>query len=92
MDPFGVLKLSRQALANFENIVELISVKSIAKNVQKLINHTSYFQYRCYGSMMFGGNPTYATWLSRDGMPQTYWGGATSRRYGYCACGEKGTL
>ena len=41
---------------------------------------------------MFGGSPTYATWLSRDGMPQTYWGGATSRKDRYCACGEQGTF
>ena len=33
-------------------------------------------------------NPTYAAWLSSDGTPQIYWGGATSRRDRYCACGE----
>ena len=48
-----------------------------------------YFQYRCVGSVMFQhDNLTTATWLSRDGTPQIYWGGATSRRDRYCACGE----
>ena len=38
--------------------------------------------------MMFRETPTFTAWLSRDGMPQIYWGGATSRRERYCACGE----
>ena len=46
-------------------------------------------QYRCDGSVLFlNHNPTSAAWLSRDGTPQIYWGGATSRRERYCACGE----
>ena len=47
------------------------------------------FQYRCIGSLMFRNeNPTRAAWFSRDGTAQIYWGGATSRRDHYCACGE----
>ena len=47
------------------------------------------FQYRCFGSVLFdNSDPSVAAWISRDGMPQIYWGGATSHRDRYCACGE----
>ena len=50
------------------------------------------FQYRCIHSLLLARDiitsVTVATWLSRDGTSQIYWGGATSRRDFYCACGE----
>ncbi|XP_077968109.1 uncharacterized protein LOC120326421 [Styela clava] len=45
-----------------------------------------YIKYRCQGSRIF----SYAWWVSREGEKMTYWGGATSMRDNYCACGETG--
>jgi len=50
-------------------------------------------QYRCVGSaLFFNGGDVKAAWISRDGEKMRYWGGATSRRDYYCACGETGAL
>ena len=57
--------------------------------ISLLHSNLVYFQYRCIYSWMFRKESlTPAAWLSRDGTPQIYWGGATSRRDRYCACGE----
>ncbi|CAK8675040.1 unnamed protein product [Clavelina lepadiformis] len=60
-----------------------------------LINRSShcrqYIKYRCRASVIFNGNSEdYASWVSRDGTQMHYWGGATSQRNDYCACGETG--
>jgi len=33
---------------------------------------------------------SFAAWIYRDGETMKYWGGASSRRNFYCACGETG--
>ncbi|XP_076823445.1 neurexin-4-like [Clavelina lepadiformis] len=60
-----------------------------------LINRSShcrqYIKYRCRASLIFhGDNEDFASWISRDGTQMRYWGGATSQRNDYCACGETG--
>nr|XP_039248885.1 contactin-associated protein-like 5 [Styela clava] len=47
-----------------------------------------YIKYRCQGSMIL--REIDAWWVSREGEKMIYWGGATSMRNKYCACGETG--
>jgi len=47
-------------------------------------------QYRCLGSVVMNDGTPFAAWISRDGETMKYWGGASSRRNFYCACGETG--
>ncbi|XP_077975858.1 uncharacterized protein LOC120341640 [Styela clava] len=48
-----------------------------------------FIKARCVETFLLRSG--YAWWVSRDGERMNYWGGATSRRDEYCACGETGT-
>ncbi|XP_078494753.1 caspr5 protein [Ciona intestinalis] len=66
-----------------------------ALQLQELSRHSQYCrQYisiRCQGSIFTSNGTSYAWWLSGSGEKKYYWGGATSMRNGYCACGETKT-
>ncbi|XP_076812126.1 contactin-associated protein-like 2 [Clavelina lepadiformis] len=49
-----------------------------------------YVKFRCQSVFLFRNSPA-AAWLSRGGIAMHYWGGATSGRDYYCACGETGS-
>nr|XP_039258580.1 uncharacterized protein LOC120335151 [Styela clava] len=60
-----------------EHIVEIIASSRECRQ---------YIKVRCTGIIFL--NEGYAWWVSRDGDKMNYWGGATSGRDKYCACGE----
>nr|XP_039267984.1 contactin-associated protein-like 2 [Styela clava] len=66
--------------------ISLIDTIKIIENSREC---RQYIQARCEGMMILRDGP-YAWWVSRDGEKMLYWGGATSRRNSYCACGEAG--
>ncbi|XP_076818767.1 contactin-associated protein-like 4 [Clavelina lepadiformis] len=68
-----------------------VSMQQIVALINRSSQCRQFIKYRCKGNLIFSGSTYYATWLSRDGTHIHYWGGATSRRDGYCACGETGT-
>ncbi|XP_076820781.1 contactin-associated protein-like 4 isoform X1 [Clavelina lepadiformis] len=68
-----------------------VSMQQIVALINRSSQCRQFIKYRCKGNRIFSGNHYEATWLSRDGTQMHYWGGATSRRVGYCACGETGT-
>ncbi|XP_076809882.1 contactin-associated protein-like 4 [Clavelina lepadiformis] len=68
-----------------------VAMEQIVALIQRSSECRQYIKYRCIGSVLFQGNIDYAAWLSRDGTHIKYWGGATSRRNYFCACGETGT-
>lgn len=64
--------------------------------ILKVIHHSDrcqqFIKYRCQASvLLYYPNSPYGFWLSRDGEKMKYWGGGSSKRTGYCACGETGT-
>ncbi|XP_076823443.1 contactin-associated protein like 5-3-like [Clavelina lepadiformis] len=68
---------------DMDQIVALIKISSRCRQ---------FIKYRCRASVMFyDSGADHASWVSRGGTQMHYWGGATSRRNDYCACGETGT-
>ncbi|CAK8671408.1 unnamed protein product [Clavelina lepadiformis] len=68
-----------------------VSMRKIVALINRSSQCRQFIKYRCKANAIFYANTYVATWLSRDGTHIHYWGGATSRRDGYCACGETGT-
>ncbi|XP_076809883.1 contactin-associated protein-like 4 [Clavelina lepadiformis] len=66
-----------------------VAMEQIVALIQRSSECRQFIKYRCIASLLLEGG--YATWLSRDGTHMRYWGGATSQRNDYCACGETGT-
>nr|XP_039263780.1 collagen alpha-1(XI) chain-like isoform X1 [Styela clava]XP_039263781.1 collagen alpha-1(XI) chain-like isoform X1 [Styela clava] len=65
------------------------------RHILKIIDSSSeckqFIKMKCQGSVLFHNGDPYAWWISRTGEKMLYWGGATSKRKHYCACGETGT-
>ncbi|XP_077965822.1 contactin-associated protein-like 5 isoform X2 [Styela clava] len=70
-----------------------ISAEHIIQVIENSVECRQYIKFRCHGSVITFGAPTdpWAWWTSRNGEKMLYWGGSTSRKDGYCACGETGT-
>ncbi|XP_076823442.1 contactin-associated protein-like 4 isoform X2 [Clavelina lepadiformis] len=69
-----------------------VDMDQIVALIERSTSCRQYIKYRCRASVIFfDGGVDHASWVSRDGTQIHYWGGATSRRSGYCACGETGT-
>ncbi|CAK8695481.1 unnamed protein product [Clavelina lepadiformis] len=65
------------------------SIEQIISLMNRSVECRQFIKYRCRGAMLL--RDLRSSWISRDGEKMKYWGGATSRRTGYCACGETGT-
>lgn len=61
------------------------SLGQLAKLTQISTQCEQYIEYQCTGHVAFIPEG-YAWWVSRDGVSQHYWGGATPGSY-KCACG-----
>ena len=67
------------------------SVEQIAGLPDASAHCEQFIKYECLGSLLlYSGNPT-GWWVSRDGAPMTYWGGATPADSYKCACGVTNT-
>ncbi|XP_076809182.1 contactin-associated protein-like 4 [Clavelina lepadiformis] len=64
-----------------------LSMKQIVAMISRSMHCRQFVKYRCKSSLLRG----YGRWTSRNGGPKYYWGGATSQRSYYCACGETRT-
>lgn len=70
----------------------LLAMDKILKVMQHSDRCQQFIKYRCQGSvLLYYPNTPYGYWLSRDGEKMNYWGGGSSKRTGYCACGETGS-
>ncbi|CAK8681317.1 unnamed protein product [Clavelina lepadiformis] len=68
------------------------ALSQITALIQQSSNCKQYIKLRCNGVLFNHASGGRAIqWISRSGTPVEYWGGATSLRPGYCACGETGS-
>nr|XP_039260128.1 neurexin-4-like [Styela clava] len=68
-----------------------ITREQIHEVMMNSVNCKQYIKLQCQGVLMSWQGDPRSWWVSRDGVQMGYWGGATSRRKGYCACGETNT-
>ena len=63
------------------SMAQIIALMNLSHNCEQFI------KYECHHSIiLFYQNKLHASWVSRDGVKMTYWGGA-SPGSGKCACG-----
>nr|XP_039267334.1 contactin-associated protein-like 4 [Styela clava] len=61
---------------------QIVSIISISRECRQFV------KFRCKGVLLFRDG--HGHWVSRTGQKMRYWGGSTSMRGNYCACGENG--
>ncbi|XP_020901326.2 uncharacterized protein LOC110239917 [Exaiptasia diaphana] len=66
-----------------------VSMAQLAKLTQISAHCEQFIKFECKNDVQFIGE-SYAWWVSRDGIRQEYWGGATPGS-GKCACGMTNT-